>query len=76
MLDHMSRLLAYDASFDAEGIIPRHAVDDLEPNEQLVANLIGVLMEPSLFPPRKDARFASLKHGNRAASVSSLTAVA
>jgi FkbM family methyltransferase len=51
MLDHMSRFLAYDASFDAEGIILRHAVDDLEPNEQLVTNFIGVLMEPSLFPP-------------------------
>jgi hypothetical protein len=51
MLDHMSRFLAYDASFDAEGMILRHAVDDLEPNEQLVTNFIGVLMEPSLFPP-------------------------
>jgi FkbM family methyltransferase len=51
MLDHMSRFLAYDASIDAEEIILRHAVDDLDPNEQLVTNFIGVLMEPSLFPP-------------------------
>jgi hypothetical protein len=76
MLDHMSRLLAYDASFDAEGIILRYAVVDLQPNEQLVTNLVGVLMEPSLFLPRKDSRIASLKHGNRAASVSSLTSLA
>ena len=76
MLVHMSRFLAYAASFDAKEIILRYAVVDLEPNEQLVTNLIGVLMEPSLFPPRKDARIASLKHGNRAASVSSVTALA
>jgi hypothetical protein len=60
MLDHMSRFLAYDTSIDAEEIILRHSVDDLEPNEQLVTNFIGVLMEPSLFRLLRDARIASL----------------
>jgi FkbM family methyltransferase len=54
MLDHMSRFLAYDASFDAEEIIRRHAVEGVKPNAELVTNFIGVLMEPLLFPPLLD----------------------
>jgi hypothetical protein len=76
MLDHMARLFAYDTSIDAEEIILRHAVGDLEPNEQLVTKFIGVLMEPLLFPTRKDSRIASHKHGNRTVSVSSLITAA
>jgi hypothetical protein len=54
MLDHMSRFLAYDSAIDAEEIVLRHAVSDLQPHKDLVRNFLGVLMEPSLYPPLLD----------------------
>lgn len=51
MLDHMTRFYAFDTALDAEDIIKRHAISGLQPKPGYVVNFLGVLTEPSIYPP-------------------------
>ena len=47
---HSTRFLGYDAVFDAEEVIRRHAVPDPQPREGHYVNFLGVAIDPAFYP--------------------------
>ena len=46
----MSPFFHYNANFDAQGVMQKHAVPDLQPHDRFLTNFLGVLIDPKFFP--------------------------
>ncbi len=56
-----SPFLHYKASFDAEAVLRRHAVPDLQPRAGYLTNFLGVAIDPKFYPGILDGRAGSVE---------------
>ena len=57
----MSPFFHYNAGFDAQEIMRRHAVSDLKGREGFLTNFLGVLIDPKFFPGILTARAGQIE---------------
>jgi len=52
----MSPFFHYNSNFDAQSVMKKHAVVNLEPNPKYLTNFLGVMIDPKFFPGILDGR--------------------